>query len=382
MKEVKGILDKNEYHPGRILLVDDEEPPRKLLRQILQAEGHEVWEAESADDACRVINEEMTALPDVVLLDVMMPGRNGYELCRQLKTEPETAHIPVLLVSGLSDREDRLKGIEAGANDFIGKPIDRRNVVLRVRNAVHGKHLHDRVGIAYRELKQLEKMRDNLIHMIVHDLRSPLTGALGYLELLQITAGDKLEDDETESLASIYKIIEISMAMINSVLDVHRLENKAMPLEPHTTDLVPLMNRAIEMLTPKTSKHIVIFDQADEQVRAHCDPVLTQRVFINLVMNSAAFAPVNSEIAIRIVPAPNEVVVQVNDNGPGISEEDQKRIFDKFAFAENDDCKQHSIGLGLAFCKLAMEAQQGNIGVSSKQGHGSTFWLSFPAPTN
>jgi two-component system, sensor histidine kinase and response regulator len=252
-------------------------------------------------------------------------------------------------------------------------------VVLRVRNAVHGKHLHDQVGKAYQELKQLEEMRDNLIHMIVHDLRSPLTGALGFLELLQMTAGDKLDQEESESLDSIYKIVEIVMAMINSVLDVNRLENKQMPLELQPNDLVPLMNRILEMLTPKISKHIVIFDQADEQIHAHCNPAVTQRVFINLVMNAAAFAPVNSEIAIRIVPTPDEVVVQVKDNGPGLSKEDKERIFDKFAFAKNNDRKQHSVGLGLAFCKLAMEAQQGAIGVSSKPGQGSTFWLSFPA---
>lgn len=367
----------NEYRPGRILIVDDERPPRQLLKQILQAEGHEVRDAESADQACEMIDEH---LPDVILMDVMMPGRTGFELCRELKARHDTAHIPILLISGLSDRDDRLKGIEAGANDFIGKPLDVRNVTLRVRNAVYSKHLHDRVDAAYRELKALEELRDNLTHMIIHDLRSPLTGVMGYMELLQMTAEDKLDAEERETLESVYKITDIVMAMINSVLDVNRLEQNQMPVSKKPTDLVPIINEVLRMLTPKTAKHIIRFDQADDSVTAFCDPNITHRVFTNLIMNAAAFTPPNSEIVIRIEPTPKEVVMQVKDNGPGIAPEDQKKVFDKFGFAGSpEDRKQHSVGLGLAFCKLAMESQGGRIGLYSKEREGSTFWVAFPS---
>jgi two-component system sensor histidine kinase/response regulator len=370
------FIEAQEYRPGRILIVDDEKPPRQLLKQILQAEGHEVRDAESADQACAMIEEHA---PDVILMDVMMPGRTGFELCRELKSRHDTAHIPILLISGLTDRDDRLKGIEAGANDFIGKPIDVRNVMLRVRNAVYSKHLHDRVDAAYRELKKLEELRDNLTHMIIHDLRSPLTGALGYLELLQLTAEDKLDAEERETLESIYKIVDIVMNMINSVLDVNRLEQDQMPVNKEQVDLVPMINDVLDMLTPKTAKHIMTFKQADESLSAYCDPVITRRVITNLVMNAASFTPPNTEVEISIQPAPQEVIVQFKDNGPGVRSEDQGKIFDKFGFAgDRKERKQHSVGLGLAFCKLAMESQGGKIGLYSKEGEGSTFWVSFP----
>jgi class 3 adenylate cyclase/CheY-like chemotaxis protein len=143
--EIKNINPAStEAKPslGFVLVVDDEEQNRSLLRDPLEARGYEIAEAENG----MVALEKIAArLPDVILLDVMMPKMDGFEVCRRLKTDSKTAHIPILMVTALSDRKERLMGIAVGANDFLNKPVDIQDVILRVGNAVYTKHLHDQL---------------------------------------------------------------------------------------------------------------------------------------------------------------------------------------------------------------------------------------------
>ena len=143
---------------------------------------NDVAEAVSGKQALEQVSE---LPPDVILLGVVMPEMNGYEVCRRIKENPATAPIPVLIVTALSDRDEKLQGIDAGASDFLTKPIDTRDVILRVRNAIDTKHLFDQLQDSYEGLKELETLRDDLTHMIIHDMRSPLTGISGYLQLVK-----------------------------------------------------------------------------------------------------------------------------------------------------------------------------------------------------
>ena len=137
---------------GFVLVVDDEEQNRSLLRDPLEARGYEIAEAENG----MVALEKIAArLPDVILLDVMMPQMDGFEVCRRLKTDSRTAHIPILMVTALSDRKERLMGIAVGANDFLNKPVDIQDVTLRVGNAVYTKHLHDQLQVEQEKSEQL-----------------------------------------------------------------------------------------------------------------------------------------------------------------------------------------------------------------------------------
>src|SRR5918996_358448 len=170
---------------GAVLVVDDEARNRELLHDLLEARGYTVLAASDGEQGVSIAREK---IPDAILLGVMMPRMNGFEVCRLLKADERTAFIPVLLVTSLDAREDRLIGIEAGANDFIPTPIDSLELLLRVRNAVKTKRMYDQAARQYRHLQALEGARDNLVHMIVHDLRSPLTGLQAYLDLLQMSS--------------------------------------------------------------------------------------------------------------------------------------------------------------------------------------------------
>jgi DNA-binding response OmpR family regulator len=164
--------------PGLVLIVDDEPEIRELLGARLVHAGHEVVTASNGEEALRRIAER---LPDAVLLDVVMPGMNGIEVCRRIRGSPTTEHLPILMITALTDRTSRLKAIDAGASDFLTKPFDSEEIMLRVRNAVHMKHLFDQIQENNRRFRQFDELDADLTKMIQDDTRtlSALMGAPG-----------------------------------------------------------------------------------------------------------------------------------------------------------------------------------------------------------
>ena len=370
-----GARDSRDI-TGPILVVDDQEPNRLLLKDLLEAQGHVVTEARDGPEAL----ERVTAIaPDVVLLDVSMPGMDGFEVCRKLKADPRTAAIPVLLVTALAHREQRLEGIAAGANDYLTKPIDKTELILRVRNAMRMRRLHAELEDQLARLKRLEELRDNLVHMIVHDLRSPLTAITAYFELIKLDAGDKLDAELGESVDEARRVAMEMSEMVSDLLDVSRLEAGAMPLEPAEADLGALAAEAVA--TSGAAAHRVRLDFAPppQPMRTVCDCGVIRRVIANLVANAIKFTPEGGEVQVRVAADGDGVQVAVTDTGPGIPAEYHEKIFEKFGQVETAGRRLHrSTGLGLTFCKLAVEAHGGGIGVDSVVGKGSTFWFTLP----
>ena len=364
---------------GRILVVDDEPRNVLLLQDLLESRGYTVWTAADGRQGLAVARERS---PDVMLLDVMMPGLSGFDMCRQLKADPSTAMIPVLLVTSLNAREDRLAALGAGANDFITKPIDTGDLLLRVRNAVTTKRLHDEVTSQFRKLQELEASRDTLTHMVVHDLRSPLTGLQGYLDLLRVAVAAGSNDEVLEFARDAHAIAGQLREMISQVLDVSRLESGDMPLSPGDTDLVELLSAAVASLGPPPDGIGIVYETVQQPFVVPCDRDVVTRVVANLVGNAFKFAPRRGEVRIGLEGWDGVVRVTVTDNGPGVDPEYRKVIFEKFGQAPLGRAgKARSTGLGLTFCKLAMEAHGGKIGVDDSNGGGARFWIELPRKT-
>jgi two-component system sensor histidine kinase/response regulator len=354
-----------------ILVVDDEPKNVQLLTDLLESRNYEVCSAPDGEKGLALARDRV---PDVVLLDVMMPGLTGFDVCRMLKAEQKTAMIPVLLVTSLDARQDRLTGIGAGANDFITKPIDSGDLILRVRNAAATKQLHDRVATQLRQLQELEAARDTLTHMIVHDLRSPLTGLRAYLDLLSMAADGNAEVVEYASEAQ--QIACRLTEMISQVLDVSRLESRDMPLSLQETDLIALLPEAVASLGPPPGGIAVTYEMPESPVRLLCDPELISRVVVNLVGNAYKFTPSGGQIRLGLVSETDRVRFTVADNGPGIPVEFRGRIFEKFGQAPlGQATRMRSTGLGLTFCKLAIEAHKGKIGIEEAELGGARFWV-------
>ncbi|MDP6354352.1 MAG: hybrid sensor histidine kinase/response regulator [Planctomycetota bacterium] len=364
-----------ENAAGRVMVVDDEERHRAFLRDLLEARDHHVTEAFDGVNALEIIERNR---PDVILLDVKMPRMNGFDVCKKLKEDSTTAPIPVLLVSALSDRENRLKGIQCGANDFLKKPVDPRDVVVRVRNAVLAKQLNDQLQRSRQQLKELKQERNELTHMIVHDMNSPLTAIDDFLEIVESSAGEKLSERELGYLKRSRQGSDALKQMITTLLDVSRLEAHELPLNLGAVKLTPLVREAAESFRPLYESRELVLDLDDSTV-AHCDREIIRRVLDNLLSNACRYTPEDAAIKAQVISQGDSIRVAIIDDGPGIPSEYREEVFRKFGQIDATAKRQaHSAGLGLTFCKLAIEAHGGKVGVDGELGNGSTFWFELP----
>ncbi len=380
--------------PGRILIVDDEPKNRELLHDLLEFNGYSVIEAE---DGLTALELAISAKCDVILLDVIMPRMDGLEACKRLKSNPATAHIPVLMVSALTDREQRDMGIEAGANDYLTKPIDRRDVLLRVRNAVHAKHLFDKVQSDLAKLRELDILQDNLTHMIVHDMRSPLMVVAWSYDLI-LKEPPPLSPKQLEYITMGQHCCTELVEMVRSLLDVSRLEAGQMPLNRTPCNLRDIAEKAVESVALLSLKKKLSVTITGIPIVISADSDILHRIFVNLLGNAIKYSPDDSTITIDIRSTGQTVRTTMTDQGPGIPQDFQKKIFEKFGQVNSHQEGQvHSSGLGLTFCKLAVEAHGGSIGVVSPASSflqsspdasaptpqsaacsGSTFWILLP----
>jgi two-component system, sensor histidine kinase and response regulator len=366
---------RREAVTGRILIVDDQESNRLLLKDLLEVQGHDVLEATGGAEALQQVAD---AAPDVVLLDVTMPGMDGFEVCRRLKADRATAAIPVLLVTALNQRDQRLFGIGAGANDYITKPIDRSDLSLRVRNAVRMRQLYVELEQNYRRLEKLELLRDGLVHMIVHDLRSPLTGIRAYLDLV-LMGRERLDPDLAGSIDEARKVATEMTNMVSDLLDVNRLEAGKLPLEVGSVDIGTVITEALASVNGAGERVHTKLDVLPERTRVVCDADVIRRVVANLVANAVRYTPATGQIQVELHGDGTQVRIAVSDSGPGVAPELQESIFEKFGQADLSALGgRRGTGLGLTFCKYAVEAHGGRIGVSSEVGRGSTFWFDLP----
>ena len=357
---------------GRVLVVDDEEENRDLLADSLQERGYEVFQADNGELALKQVRENP---PDVILLDAMMPRMDGFETCRWLRKEPASAAIPILMITSLTDRDDRLRGIEAGVNDFLSKPIDLQDVLLRVRNAVQIKRLFDQLHESLNRVKELEAIRDNLTTMLLADLSAPVAATLESLNDLKGAAHDKgdsaIGDLAEDAVISLSEVAE----KISALRDIKSLRAGEFPLNPVGCDLGALLRSAASEVKPGR----VEVETPREPVRVRCDIQITSQVIATLARYSltANTGKASNPRSVRLIlsrrdGAPSIAIV---DNGPGLSVNAQGKIFDQYLESDRSVIRLNS---ALAFCKLAIEAQGGRIGVESQLDCGTKFWFTLP----
>jgi len=364
--------------PGRVLIVDDNPGNRLLVGETLRAEGHDVVEADSGEEclACLARSE-----PDAVLLDVMMAGIDGYEVCRRIKSDAATHALPVLLLTALHDRDSRVRGIAVGADEFLSKPIDTRELALRVRNAVHAGRLYNELRRRYEELSDLEWARDGLMGMVVHDMRSPLGALDGHLDLARRRMPDPPPPALADHLEAAATCTAKLVGMVESLAAVRDLEQGRMKLQRLTCDLRTVLHESVlAAAAPDESSCRPALDLPDEAVTADCDPDVVGRVVMNLVQNAVKFTPPAGRVCASVREHGDEAVIRVSDDGPGIPAADHERIFERFVqLSPRPGVRpRRGLGLGLAFCRAAVDLHGGRIEVESECGRGTTFAVHLP----
>ena len=356
-----------------ILLVDDTVENLRLLTDMLAAQGFDLRPVTSGRDA---LNTVAHAAPDLILLDAMMPEMDGFEVCEKLRADPIWREIPVIFLTALGEVEHKLKGFAAGANDYITKPFQLEEVLSRVKNQLALQEARRDLQRGLQRLQELERLRDDLVHMIVHDMRTPLFTLFMNLELLK----PKVQGEAVQILDESMQTAERLHLMANDLLDVSRLESGQMPLQRTRCDLSKLVARVCHEAHALEPERVLCCD-ADVPVPVSCDASLIGRVVTNLISNGIKHTATGTQLRVSVVRGEHGARVSVEDHGPGVAPEVRAHLFEKFAaVAPSSDRRYHSAGLGLAFCKLAIEAHAGRIGVDSAAGGGSVFWFELPTP--
>jgi signal transduction histidine kinase len=259
-----------------------------------------------------------------------------------------------------------------------------RATAVSVDNALAHRELRRRQQLekqrSHEKLRESERLRDSLVHMIVHDLRSPLSAISGYLEILAGEAKNHLGPETREDIANATAAARHMARMINGILDVSKMESQMMKLQVSECDLVQVVGQSLNELESLVGLRQIAFEHPTPPAVVMADSEIVVRIVQNLLANALRFTPLDGKICVGIVPGAEQTRVFVTDTGPGISADFLGKIFDKYAQVESAaNGRGHTTGLGLAFCKLAVEAHGGQIGVDSEQGAGSTFWFTLPS---
>ena len=370
-----------------LLLVADDVPANvELLFDQLHVLGFRAVAAYDGPSALRVCAERH---PDLCILDVSMPAGDlgvddrstGFEVCRRIKRDPRTARIPVIFVTALNDTTDRVKAIEAGGDDFLTKPHNRLVLGARVRSLLKLKAATDALEESLRKQKELEKVRDDLMKMIVHDLKSPLTSVIGAMEMLIDGDFGPLTDNQRDALGETEKRAQDLLGLIEDLLEVARLEESRLAL--HLTQLSPstLLNevaREWEIRVQQERARLQLEVGSDARP-VDADPALLKRVFSNLIQNALTHSARAVTVTLGARTDSGGTLFTVADDGVGIPPEYHDIIFRKFEQVKTPHIPRvRSSGLGLAFCKLVVEAHGGRIWVKSgsdRQGSAFHFWL-------
>ena len=363
--------------PGRILIVDDLATERNLLCKLLERQGHEVLQASDGKEALHIAH---TKAPDAILLDIMMPGIDGLEVCRRIKIDPVTSAIPVIIVTVLTDREHKLAGIEAGADDFLNKPVDTHELILRVRSAVRTKKLIDRTRADSNRLRRTEDLKDNLMHMMVHDMRAPLMVVKGYLDLLRDDAEEGLtEDERSEYLDEALVDTATLVRMTNTLYDISALENGTAQLDIDEHNLTPLAQAALCSLGPMRDNAQIEFDAPDDAVLAAVDATMIERMVANLLGHAFRHTPSDNVVRMTLADDVHQVTLTIQDGGVTIPAEERANVLVKFGQADAWKRKKvFAVGLSLAFAKLAVEAHGGSIDLTAPNDSGNLFTILLP----
>jgi signal transduction histidine kinase len=407
--------------PARILVVDDTPEIRELLKAHLGTAGYQVLLAGNGQEALATVAAEA---PDLILLDILMPVMDGYEVCQRLKGNEETAFIPVVILTALQDPAHRLRAIELGADDFLSKPFNHLELLTRVRSLLRVKGLHDQVVATNRlleervadrtaaleralaDLTEMDRLKSDFLSNISHELCTPLTPIMGYLPILLREELGPLTPSQRRALAHIAQSVDRLHLLIDDLLTFMQWESGDISLVLGGARVTKVVEAALARVAAGAEEKGV--EVATEigpdlpQIRA--DVVALARALGHLLENAVKFTPKGGHVTVtarllewsnsRMVdssqpidqstPRPVDKVghcveLAVRDTGIGIPPEAIPRIFERFYQADSSATRQHGgTGLGLAIVKRILDAHEAPIAVESLAGQGSTFSIRLP----
>jgi signal transduction histidine kinase len=383
-KTIPGMIVESALSPPlvlrgrRILVVDDDRLNRRLLAAILQPEGCEVVEAGTGE---RALELYALAPPDLVLLDVMLPGMNGFEACRELHRRYGDSTAPVIFITARAESDDVVEGLAAGGVDYLPKPIRAKEALARIRTHLQIRHLLAEQQLLVGELSRANAAKNKLLGMAAHDLRNPLASIRGLAEFLRDGVVGKLTPEQLDLVETIHAASKQMLVLVNELLDVATIEAGELRLSLEMTDLTEIVEKAvylanIEASAKQTKIEIVPHDRPPPH---RLDPNKIRQVVDNLLSNAIKFSPPGSTIAVEVETVAGSIVLSVRDQGRGIPETERHKLFKDFGRTSVQPTGgEKSTGLGLAICRKIVEAHHGTITAENLPGRGCVFRVTLP----
>jgi signal transduction histidine kinase len=358
----------------RILVVDDEPLNRELLVGFLGGD-YEVIEAANGPAALGLFDQNI----DLVLLDIAMPGMDGYAVCERIKQATKEQYLPVIFLSALSAHEERIRGLRAGGDDFLLKPFDGVELRLRISAFLRLRRQAAIIQSQVQQLLVLDSFKDDLTSLLLHDLRAPLAVIFANLSLLRAElsprGGEALEDLDA-ALTSAQRL----RTGLDELLRIRLLEEGELRLDPTPFLVAPVIQEAAQSVQhAATQRSIELCRLVPDQLTIVADRSLLLRSLENLLGNALKYSPPDSSIEISAQRRGPATLLSVADRGPGIADEFKERVFEKFGSVEAARQQgRRGFGLGLYLVRLVMAAHGGKGQVSDRPGGGSVFTLAFP----
>jgi signal transduction histidine kinase len=365
---------------GNVLVVEDQLIYSKLLLKYLSQLGFNGDTAPNGATALEMLDQEHDF--DLVILDLMLPDIDGFEVCRKLREKYSLFDLPILLLTAADDVNDKVIGFSAGANDFLSKPYDKNELIARAKTLVNLKK------IAVKNFKLKEAIeKENMYHrMTIHDIKNPLTSIIALSSFMKDDLGDAFEHSETVDI--ICRSSEKILAMLTEFLEMSRLESGAVSLHLEEVDCNYIANIVNESNIPyahQKQQNLIFNPGPKEFCYVKADPGRLQQILDNLVSNAVKYSPIGENINTSVVLVENTVPapvirIEVQDNGPGFSEQESKKLFQKFSkLSSIPTAGESSSGLGLSIAKELVEMHKGRIWAESQPGHGAKFIIELSA---
>jgi two-component system, sensor histidine kinase and response regulator len=364
------LVPLNEIEPARILVVDDQPINIQIVGVVLGKLGHEII---PASDGATALKRVALRVPDLILLDLLMPGMNGYEVCLQLKLNPEWREIPVIFLSASDDKDMIVRALDSGGVDYVTKPFNQAELVSRVRTQLALKTARDR-------LKQLAEDKDELLGILAHDLKNYLGGINMSAELMSGQI-ERFKDERLTQLSdNMIRSSALAMAFVKEFL-ANSASDHGFVAKPAAVNLADVAQTAVEQYqeAARRKKIKIETDFPAEAVIAMADFFALDQIFDNLISNSLKFSPENKSIFVSVRSAKHHAECVVRDEGPGFSEEDKTKMFRRYGrLSARPTGGEPSTGLGLSIVRKLVQGMGGELFCESIPENGATFIVRLP----
>ena len=362
----------------KLLVVDDVQTNVLLLKALLSKEGYGILVANNGQEALEVIRNEN---PDLILLDVMMPGMDGFEVAERLKSGEDRCEIPIIFLTALDDTQSIVNGFKLGAGDFISKPFRKEELMVRIKHQLSLVAARRIIEEKNEELRKTIAGRDKMYSVIAHDLRSPMASMKMLLNTIMMSVEkDKIDPDIFDMLEMSNKTSEEVFSLLDNLLKWTKSQLGKLTVIPQKLDISGLADGVVEVMNSVAEvKHIKLIRTDHESFFVYVDIEMIKSILRNLISNAVKFSNPDSEIKVGIKAEDGKVIVSVTDSGKGIKKEDQHKLLkDSTHFTTYGTNSEEGSGLGLLLCRDFARKNGGELWFESEENLGSVFSFSLP----